>query len=119
MLVYLLLVNGKTTALRPIYLLFGGDNARTVDAIGHFIVIFIETNLSFSLLRHYLSPKTAVGLSIFIVLCAGIGAEIAQTLIAGRTADWLDILANALAVLLFLLTFHFLNKSQTSQLEAA
>jgi len=53
-----------------------------------------------------MSSKYAVGIAIFITLTLGTATELLQTVIPERGASLLDLAANWLGVLSFLLWFH-------------
>ena len=59
---YLMLWPSEGTAVRKISDFFGGDDIH--DAMGHLVLIFVETNLGYMLLRHYLPQGLAVRRSL-------------------------------------------------------
>jgi hypothetical protein len=66
-LIYLLLLPSEGSAVRQISLFFGGSDL--CDALGHIVLIFVETNLSFSLLKHYHPQDYAARYAFAVRLC--------------------------------------------------
>jgi len=98
MLMYLLLWPSEGTAVMRISLFFGGTELS--DAMGHIILIFIETNLSFNLLLHYFSKQRAIHYAFWCTLIFALTLETLQMFIPGRGASLIDYGANALGVTL-------------------
>jgi hypothetical protein len=112
MLIYLLLWPSEGTPIRQISLFFGGDDI--TDAMGHLFLIFVETNLSYSLLRHYLPEEQALYRCLLLMLLFGIVTESLQLFIPGRGAALIDYGANALGVGLFIPIFYLSKRFKTS-----
>jgi VanZ family protein len=112
MLIYLLLWPSEGTPIRQISLFFGGDDV--TDAMGHLFLIFIETNLSYSLLRHYLPEEQALYRCLLLMLLFGIITESLQLFIPGRGAALIDYGANALGVALFIPIFYLTKRFKSS-----
>jgi len=111
MVFYLLLWPSKGTAIRTISLFFGGGDI--TDAFGHLVIIFIETNLVYSLLRHYHPEEKAIRYSFLGTLLVALLLETAQLYIPGRGAALIDYGANTLGVSLFIPVFHLFKTLKT------
>lgn len=109
MVSYLLLWPSEGTAVRRISLFFGGSDLS--DALGHIVLIFVETNLSFILLRHYHPQDIAARYAVRGTLVFALFLETAQFFIPGRGAALIDFAANALGVSLFSVLARLLQKS--------
>jgi hypothetical protein len=108
MLCYLLLWPSEGTAIRQISLFFGGEDI--TDAFGHLILVFVETNLVYSLLIHYFPQPRAMLYSLCGTLVFAFMLETAQYYIPGRGAALIDFVANASGVGLFILVFRGLKR---------
>jgi hypothetical protein len=111
MLCYLLLWPSEGTSVGQISLFFGGSEL--TDAVGHFVLIFVESNFGFSLLRHYYAQEAAIRYSTFGSLFFALTLETLQMLIPGRGASLLDYAANSLGVYLFFLVVCWCFKRNT------
>ena len=98
LLCYLMLSPSKGT-VRSISLFFGGTE--WTDAMGHVVLIFIETALAYNLLRHYVSLHRALRYACWGTLVLGLSLETAQIWIPSRGASLLDASAALLGVGLF------------------
>ena len=112
MLCYLLLWPSEGTPIRKISDFFGGDDIH--DAMGHVVLIFVETNLGYMLLRHYLPQGQAIRRSLIATLVFALLIETLQQCIPGRGAALIDYGANMLGVILFIPVFYLSNKFQSS-----
>ena len=99
LLCFLFLSPSEGTAVRDISLFFGGSEL--TDAIGHVVLIFIETVLLYNILRHYLINDTAVRYAVLATLVFGLCAEFSQHWIPSRGASLIDVCAAFLGVGLF------------------
>jgi VanZ family protein len=112
MLSYLLLWPSEGTPVRQISLFFGGDDV--TDAIGHLILVFVETNLTYSVLRHYIPQEQAFRRTLLMMLLFGFITESLQLFIPGRGAALIDYGANALGVGMLIPVFYLSKRFSNS-----
>jgi hypothetical protein len=99
LLCFLFLAPSEGTAVRDISLFFGGSEL--TDAIGHVVMIFVETALLYNVLRHYKRNDTALQYAVGVTLVFGLCAELAQHWIPSRGASLIDVCAAFIGVVLF------------------
>jgi VanZ family protein len=108
LLLYLQLSPSKGTGVSNISLFFGGTEI--TDAMGHVILFFVESALSFNLLRRYKPDKLAKPLSFWTLLILGFSLESLQVFVPSRGVSLLDYVANLSGVFLFFLVLSILEK---------
>lgn len=108
MLLYLQLSPSQGTGVRDISLFFGGTEI--TDAMGHIVLFFVESALSFNLLRHYKPDKLAKPLSFWAMLVLGFSLESLQVFVPSRGVSLLDYTANLSGIFLFFLALSMLEK---------
>lgn len=99
LLCFLFLSPSEGTAVRDISLFFGGSEL--TDAIGHVVMIFIETALLYNVLRQYLADELALRYAVGVTLVFGLCAELAQHWVPSRGASLIDVCAAFIGVGLF------------------
>ena len=99
LLCFLFLSPSEGTAVRDISQFFGGSEL--TDAIGHVVMIFVETALLYNVFRYYVGNDTALRYTVSLTLVFGLCAELVQIWIPSRGASLIDICAAFLGVGLF------------------
>jgi hypothetical protein len=92
---------GDTPLVTNTSKLLGGTDL--TDAIGHTVLMGLLTTAWYGCALHFMRSKYAVGTAALIALTLGTSSELFQTLIPERGATFLDLAANWLGVLCFLL----------------
>jgi hypothetical protein len=93
---YLLLWPSEGTAVHDVSAFFGGTDL--TDAVGHFVLAFIETSLLYCVLCHYMPARRALSWTLGSALVLGLALELAQNWIPARGVTLLDLGANWLGV---------------------
>lgn len=95
----LVLTPSKGTAVTDISRFFGGSEF--TDAIGHVVLIFVDTALLYNALRHYILDENALRYATGVTLIFGLCAEFAQIWVPSRGTSLIDVGAAFFGVGLF------------------
>lgn len=90
-LLCLLFLSPGDGTVRNISSFFGGTEI--TDAIGHILLLFVDTALLYHTLRYYFLNDRALRIATIGTLIFGLCAEMAQLMIPTRGASLIDLLA--------------------------